>query len=242
MIVPQKMRAQFSDKEEFNEHFCLYRFEMIAPQRSLNEAGQYVIIEVGEGQNRAYSMCDRPDIDTSFEILVDHRPNGIGTNFLRNLKFGQVINFVGPLGQFYINPETDAQAIVLVATGSGVSPFKSMITDQLQLKNSSRPLTLIWGMRHDEDFFWLEDFYDIARSYSQFNFIPTVTQPSDIWDKNVGRVTDLIKDTQFTPQTDFYLCGRGEMIDEVANILAQKQIPSTRIFSEKFNQVSAPTS
>jgi CDP-4-dehydro-6-deoxyglucose reductase len=234
MIIPQKATAKLADKEELNSRFTWYRFELVNPLILPNEAGQYISIEIAPGEMRMYSMCDRPDVESSFEIIVDQQPGGTGVDFLRQLSFGQQVQVLGPLGKLTINAESDATTIVLVATGSGIAPFKSIVTDQLQIKNAPQTLVLLWGMRHDQELFWLEDFMAIQNSYPQFTFIPVISQPSTGWTLTTGHVTDFIQSTDFIPQTDFYLCGNRDMVDEVQKILADKKFSSERIHSEKF--------
>jgi NAD(P)H-flavin reductase len=240
MTNPQKMTAKLSTKEEYSHRYCLYRFELQAPHTIVNEAGQYVMLEVGEGQKRAYSMCDRPDIDSSFEILVDHEPNGVGVNFLRSLQFGQKVQLIGPLGALTVKPEWDqSEPLVLVATGSGIAPFKAIITDLLQIKKDPRPVQLYWGMRHDDDLFWLDDFQAIAAAYSQFEFIPLVSRPSDLWSGQTGRVTDYLHSAKIKTSARYLLCGRGEMLDEVKQILIAQNVDANRIVIEKFTTTPA---
>ena len=235
MTSPQKMTAKLAEKEEYSHRYCLYRFELLAPHKIANEAGQYVMLDVGEGQKRAYSMCDRPDIDSSFEILVDHEPGGVGVNFLRSLQFGQEVQLIAPLGGLTIKPEwSSSEPLVLIATGSGIAPFKAIVTDLLQIKKDLRPLQLYWGMRHDDDLFWLDDFTGIAVAYPQFQFVPLVSRPSDLWSGQTGRVTDYLRQIEVPASARYLLCGRGEMLDEVKQILIAKKIDPNRIVMEKF--------
>ena len=235
MIIPQKMKARLSDRQDYNDRYAQYRFELSEPFKLANEAGQYVMFKVADETMRAYSMADRPDVENSFEILVDHQPNGLGTNFLRNLKFGQEVEILAPLGQLTVKEEVTADTLVFIATGCGISPFKAIITDQLQLKKTPRKIVLLWGMRHDDELFWTEDFQSMQDAYENFTFLPLISRPSEDWAGETGRVTDFLRDTEFDASTHFYTCGAKCMVDEVHDILVNKGIEPNKIETERFH-------
>ncbi len=235
MIIPQKMKAKLASKEDYNQRFSLYRFELIQPYKIENLAGQYVLIQIDEKTTRAYSMCDRPDVNTSFELLVDHQPNGLGVNYLKNLSYGQEIDLIAPLGKLVIEDLSDIKHLFLVASGSGISPFRSQVTDLLQLRQTTIPLTLVWGMRSDADFFWLDDFLQMQRYFDNFTFIPTVSQPTPTWNLLTGRVTSWLESQTFPAKSQFLLCGNPSMINDSQAIIQQKGITLDHIVSEKFD-------
>lgn len=233
MEPPKQMTAKLSDRIIYNDRYCQYHFELVEPFKIHNQAGQYVMLQIDEKTMRAYSMCDRPDIDSSFEILVDQQPAGAGTTFLKNLPLGAEVKLMAPLGQLYVPTDSPAKQLILVATGSGISPFKAIVTDQLQLQNNPRPITLIWGMRHDSEFFWLDFFTDLAQNYPQLTFIPVVSQPSPDWALATGHVTDFVDKLDFT-DSQVLLCGNPKMIEANKALLEKHQLQPSQIIIEQF--------
>ncbi len=233
-ITPQKYQVRLSDRLDYNDRYSQYRFELVSPSTMDNQAGQYVLLQIDPKTARAYSMSDRPDITSSFELLVDHQPGGPGTTFLRQLEFGQEISAILPLGHFVIKNEPAADELIFLATGSGIAPIKSMLTDLLQNRAETRPLTLLWGMRHDQDFFWLDFFADLQKHYTNFNFVPVVSQPSPNWQLATGHITDYLEKLPLTLPTQFYLCGNQKMVTSVKEILQKKSIAPEFIITEQF--------
>lgn len=243
IIKPQKFKAALEEKIVWSDNYTEFHFELKTPAKILNYAGQYIMIDIpnpdGSGLplKRAYSMCDRPDVDHGFEILVATAGQGVGVRYLESLEFGEEIDCLGPLGTFHLeaaNPE--ATAYTFVATGAGIASIKSMITELLQAKKvHDKPVKLYWGMRHEDDFMWLKDFETIDRDYDNFEFLPTVSQPGDFWNGSTGRVTDLLRAEKPIEGTDFFVCGSPAMVSEVTKILTdQYQMPLTAIHREQF--------
>lgn len=235
MITPQKMQAKLANRLDFNERYSHYRFEMVSPFKMNNLAGQYVMIDVGQGQKRAYSMCDRPDVDSSFELLVDHRPGGIGTTYLKNLAFGQTIDFIAPLGDLVVDERADdAKMMVLLAGGCGIAPFRAILADQLQNKHDERSWLLLWAMEDDRQLFWQDDLMIIDKEFPNFKLVPIITKPSPDWQGQTGLITDFVANFSFPKPSQFYFCGCQEMIAALKEILAKKGVPAERLVSEKF--------
>ncbi len=234
MIPPKQVTAKLSEKTQYTDKFFGFEFELTHPHVMTFEAGQYVSIQVAPtGERRSYSICSTPAIDHSFELLVDISPNGLGANFLKNLKIGDEVNVLGPLGHFTLS-QSGESAIALVATGSGIAPLRSMILDLLQNKGDTRQITLYWGLRYAADMFWLEDLEDLAEKFSNFHFYPTLSQPAPEWTLSSGRVTDLLQVHKFTPKTGFYLCGNAPMMKDATNLLLAKGVESSYIHQESF--------
>ena len=94
-------------------------------------SGQYVQLVVPpygtikESVQRAYSMASRPGDSGRVELLIRLVPGGIATTYVHTaLKVGDRVELVGPFGDFRVR-DTPA-AMVCVAGGSGMAPFKSM--------------------------------------------------------------------------------------------------------------------
>lgn len=234
MTNPQEFTARLEDKQILNDKYCHFRFELLKPSRLEFQSGQYVSVVVDEhGTRRSYSICSRPDIGHGFELLLDMTPKGVGTQFFQNLRFGQEISLLAPMGQFIIS-DNDDQAIVFVATGSGIAPFRSMIFDLLQVRQDQRPITLYWGLRYVKDLFWENEFEELVENFKNFSFYPTISRPVPEWNLSTGRVTSLLEIHQFKEKTGFYLCGSTPMIEDCTKLLEAKGVEEKRIYYEKF--------
>lgn len=233
---PQKYIAKLEEKTELNSKFIQFHFELVEPHTIKFEAGQYVSIKVSErGDRRSYSICSSPDIDHGFELLVDMEPGGLGCQYLSSLNFGDPVEILAPMGIFTVDEKLGEQELVFVATGSGITPFRAMIFDQLQRKGDNRPISLYWGLRHAEHLFWTEDFEQLERTFSNFSFIPTLSQPPDDWPLSRGRVTEIFSAKEVNSNNvGYYLCGNDHMIKDMQTLLQEKGVKPENIHFEKF--------
>jgi ferredoxin-NADP reductase len=234
MIKPQEFTAKLEEKVVHNDKFIQLSFELVEPFQMQFAAGQYVSVKVAaDGTRRSYSICSRPDIDHGFELLVELIPNGVGSQFFDQLEYGETVSLLAPLGRFNIEPQP-VDELVFVATGSGVTPFRSMILDQLQLQQDSRPMTLFWGLRHVDYLFWQDEFMELAENFANFTFHPVISQPVPDWLLCRGRVTDCLSVHQLPENAAYYLCGSSQMIDDVSQLLIKKEVAQDNIHFEKF--------
>jgi ferredoxin-NADP reductase len=235
MQPPQQCVAKLADKIQFNEKFVHYTFEFTQPATIQFEAGQYVSIQVSDrGDRRSYSICHSPEVTHGFELLVDITPQGLGTKFLESMKFGDTLKALAPLGRFTVPIDPTEKALVFIATGSGIAPFRSMIVDQLQLKNDQRPMTLYWGLRNETQLFWQDEFEELMRLYPNFKFHPVISQAGEMWSLCRGRVTDCLSVHELPAEAGYFLCGNAPMIHDVVELLAKKGVANEHVHHEKF--------
>ena len=142
------------------------------------------------------------------------------------------MNFMGPLGIFTLDKASPRKKI-LIATGSGIAPFRAMIHDYLE-NGGSDDITLYWGLRYPEDIFWQEEFAVLSQKHPNFVFVLTLSQPIPNWQGKSGRVTAHLGEIQNPTASDFYLCGNKDMVDEVQDHLLAKSVPKEQIKSELF--------
>jgi benzoyl-CoA 2,3-dioxygenase component A len=49
---------------------------------------------------------------------------GLASNWLCDLEIGEIVNFVGPFGSTFLMPNDQDVDILMICTGTGVSPFR----------------------------------------------------------------------------------------------------------------------
>ena len=201
------------------------------------EAGQFITIKIADGQDgaclRAYSIASPPQ-NKNLDFIIKIIPNGRGSNWLNSLREGDEFEFIGPNGKFTFSLPSEKE-VLLIATGTGIVPFRSIIEDQIS-KNSTQSIHLVWGLRYEKDIFYSDIFEKIASTHKNFKLDITLSQPEATWSGHTGRVTDFLEKTTIDPAvTEIYLCGLKEMIDSVKNILIKKNIPEETIHFEKYD-------
>lgn len=240
MNKPQQFKAKVSEHILINEAFQYIQLELLEPYRMAFEAGQFVSIDIGGGERRSYSIASAPVNNHGVEICVDVTPGGKGSHFLKGLKPGDEVNFLGPMGQLVVAPQSLAAELVekkllLVATGSGIAPFRSMILDLLGEREDKREIRLYWGLRSVSDMFWVEDFRRLHKFHDNFDFTMCLSKPPKHWPLNAGHVTELIdQDIKFDANWGVYLCGNQHMIKDVSSLVEGKGVPKEQVHFERF--------
>lgn len=234
-MIPKKLFGKVEFKENLAGNNWLVRLGF---EEEINFIpGQYTSLKVSdEGMRRSYSVASLPGGRT-IDILIDVTPMGVGSKYILGLKVGDTVEVLGFLGRFTIDPAVlfEAKHMLFIATGTGVAPLKPMIEDLLYKKHYPGEVRLIWGMRHEEDLYWLKEMDNINRDFDNFKFDIVLSQPTEDWPGFKGHVGVLVDQlTQDWSTTLAYLCGSPEMIAETENQLKEKGVPEGQIYYEKY--------
>lgn len=235
-----KFTAQVAEHTLLAGKYQYVYFELIQPHRLHFDAGQYLLMSIpGGDEKKSYSIASMPDKDHGVEVLVDISPQGDGALYLGSLAPGDTVEFMAPVGQFVIDESNDAKEkekeLVFIATGSGISPVRSMLLDLLETKKDTRPMSLHWGLRYADELFWEEDLRRLDEYYDNFTFDIVLSRPPETWPLCRGRVTDCLRTHgQTWNEKGFYLCGSKAMIEDVKKLLVAKGVDEARIHNEKF--------
>ncbi len=181
---------------------------------------------------RAYSIASAPGNGNRFELCLNRVDDGAFSPHLFDLSPGDVVNMQPPLGTFTLRqPLRDS---LLVATGTGIAPFRSMLKAVLQA--DSPAFTLLFGVRHESHLLYHDEFEEMARRYPQFRFWPTLTQLGPDWAGRTGRVqAHLSEGIGERSDIDIYLCGLQPMVDDVRQILKGIGFDRKQIRYEKYD-------
>jgi ferredoxin-NADP reductase len=197
--------------------------------------GQFLSLTqtIGEDEiTRAYSIASPPD-GHHFALCANLVPGGHFSPFLFGMKPGDEIDFKGPYGAFILRrPVSDS---ILVATGTGIAPFRSMLQAKLA-EHADRQFTLVFGVRHEEGLLYHEEWVRMAREFANFRYLPTLTRPSESWAGHTGRVhayaLEVLGDRR---DVDVYVCGLREMVDELRSKLKELGVDRKRVIYEKYD-------
>lgn len=198
-------------------------------------AGQFVSLTRdihGKKITRAYSTAS-PAGGNRFELCLNLVEEGVFSPFLFGLEPGDLVDMKGPLGYFvWREPVSDS---ILVATGTGVAPFRGMLMEYLE-GGGERDVTLIFGVRHEESLLYRGEFEELERRYPNFHFRPTLTRPGPGWTGRTGRVQAHVMEALGERRDmDVYICGMKEMVEDVRSQLKAAGLDRKRIVVEKYD-------
>jgi Na+-transporting NADH:ubiquinone oxidoreductase subunit F len=201
--------------------------------------GQYMIFSIPGGSHparRSYSISTPPSDVRHFEVCVRAVAGGTGSNFIHRLRPGVSLTVEGPFGDFVLDEDSERN-IVMIATGTGIAPIKSMLMHLLE-QRSRRRVQLFFGLRHESDLFHTDLLRGLKAHYPGFEYRVILSRADpETWSGPRGRVTDLI-DQRIKPQdaanTEVYICGGRPMIESCVDRLRDLGFAEEAIKYERF--------
>ena len=185
-------------------------------------AGQYLVLSVpDERKAREYSIYSSEQ-DEFIELLIKEVNPGELSHELKYLKVGTKVQISGPYGYFILKDEVlqKKQPVIFVATGTGISPFHSII-----LSNPDLDYKILHGVRYKYEAYEKED-------YNAHRYQLCSSRENGIGYK--GRVTDFLAEHDIDKAALYYLCGNSAMIDQVIDMLEQRGLSPDQIKTEVF--------
>ncbi|NQZ82727.1 MAG: 2Fe-2S iron-sulfur cluster binding domain-containing protein [Colwellia sp.] len=205
---------------------------------------------------RSYSLAET-SLNTEeliFTIKIQSAPHnvtlpGVGSSYLCNLEQGELVDAIGPFEEFYAVNNSD-KTMVLLGAGSGMAPLKSLIAEQMAVKNSAenstgksdetvpRAIHFFYGARTQNDLLYAEYFDDLAEQHDLFNYYPVLSQANEDWTGEKGYIQQTLFQ-QFDGLGDvgnleFYLCGPQALMAETITLLKAKGVTDSAIKFDSF--------
>ena len=185
-------------------------------------AGQFFSIGIPKTIiNREYSVCSG-EKDVTIDFLIREVSDGILSKQLRLLKKNDEVKLLGPYGNFYLKNFDLEKKYIFIATGTGISPFMSLIKTYPNLNYN-----LYHGIRFKDD-----EIGDLPeKNYLKFISRDDVNLPGYY----KGRITNHFdKIVSNDKDSLVFLCGNSLMVTEIYDTLLQNKFKPENIFTEIF--------
>ena len=221
-------------------------FEREDGQPMLFEPGQWVNVTVPAASDptgefkRSYSFASAPDGSPSFDIAITRVQGGPVSTWLHAVEPGAVLPFSGPQG-FFTRPASGGPPSLMVATGTGVTPMRSMIRAAIASGAEAR-IVLLLGVRHEEDMLYAPEFFELARDNAFFRFETTLSQPQDSWSGRRGYVQGHVPElwqelaARGVAGPHAYVCGLRRMVGSVRDMLRRDlALPREAVHTERYD-------
>jgi ferredoxin-NADP reductase len=198
---------------------------------------------------RSYSVAtvsgDPANPAQQVEMAVSYVEGGAATQALSPMQVGDEIDASGPYGRFCLHDNDNNQRYLLIATGTGVTPYRAMLPqlEKIMLERSMK-VALLLGARTPEDLLYGEEFFEFAARVPGFRFFPCFsrsgrTEPRA--DDRQGYVQNLLAELKPNPIDDIaYLCGNPNMVDACFEALKAAGLPIPHIRREKYISPGQP--
>jgi len=224
--------------ERLADDVIVLHLKLPANERLQFLAGQYLEFLLRDGSRRSFSMANAPHDDELIQLHVRHVAGGQFTDHVfGKMKERDILRFEGPLGTFFLR-EDSAKPIVLVASGTGFAPIKSIVEHALH-KGVTRPMVLYWGGRRPKDLY-LNDLPQkwMAENPSNFRYVPVVSEalPEDQWTGRTGFVhRAVMEDFPDLSAHQVYACGVPVMVDAAKrDFTGECKLPEDEFFADSF--------
>lgn len=240
--MAQNFKIILQEKVSLTANTQHFRFIVDGLAHFAFKPGQFISlhIEAGDKEHRRnYSIANAPGTDNVLEIAMAYVPNGLASGILYNLRPGDSLNASGPYGQFVLKDEVLPQRYILIGTGTGITPYRSMLS-QLRSLMAVNPIevVILQGVRTADDLLYGGEFIEFAAHFVNAKFQACYSRELPANQQNYefsGYVQDQLQLLNIKPEGDIaYLCGNPHMVDAAFNRLMELGLDRTRIRREKY--------
>lgn len=205
----------------------IWEFRLRKPEGFAFKAGQFVLFDVplvdapSDVQTRAFSIASAPG-EKELLFVAKMKEGGRASRWIAEvLKEGTPVTLQGPFGAFILHPE-NPRDIVMIATSTGIAPFRSQLHDLLT-SNDARRIDLLFCVRSEEDLFWVEELESLAQHHERFTVHVTLSGGSPSWKGHRGRVQSIAHTTiADIAARQVFICGNPQMTLELKKICLEQ--------------------
>ncbi len=208
------------------------------PDWTGHEAGQHLDIRLtaddGYVAERSYSIASAPGEPVA--ITVERLEDGEVSPYLtEEVRPGDTFEIRGPIGGYFVWPGVDeASPLLLLAGGSGVVPFRSILRHRQRI-GAAVPVRLLYSARSLPDVIYRAEL-DMPRDGVEVIYTLTRQQPPG-WTGHTGRVTNALLQEVAWPASErpiTYVCGPTAFVEIVAAGLVDLGYQPDRIKTERY--------
>ncbi len=242
MIEDRSVACAITWRHDWAPH--LFSFRTTRPSGLGFVPGQFVRLGVdgldGARVFRAYSIASSPS-DDHFEFYSIVVPDGPFTQPLARLRIGDEIR-IDPTAYGFLRTDRFVQGrhLWLLATGTGIAPFRSMLADAAVWTRFDE-IVLVHSVRQRRELAYFDDFHEAAsrpRAGARLHYLPTLTD-DDVGGSSMarGRITAQLEDgaleqrigIPLTAQDSrLMICGNPSMIRETRALLGARGMTPVR--------------
>ena len=194
--------------------------------------------EDGYQAQRSYSIASEPERQGEIDLTVERIEAGEVSTYLHDvLAAGDRIEVRGPIGGYFIWDSGRPEPVLLVAGGSGVVPFMSMLRHH-QAAGLKTPVRLLYSARAFDDIIYFSELQRLHCPEEGIAIFHTLTRSQPAGWKGYHRRIDreMLAEVAgpLDPSLQAFICGPTRMVESAADELVQTGIPAAQIRTERF--------
>lgn len=164
---------------------------------------------------------------------------GVGSSYVFSLKPGDIVEGIGPFGDFHIKPTQ--REMVYIGGGAGMAPLRAHVSALLETEKTARKVSFWYGARSKQEIFYAEYFRELEQQHDNFDFHLVLSSPlpEDHWSGHEGFVHDVVLDQYLSlhrnpKAVEYYLCGPPMMIRACTTMLTALGVPASQVAYDEF--------
>lgn len=213
-------------------------------------AGKYLtVFETIEGMpvTRAYSISSSPEnsLEGKYVLTIKLVEGGLMSRYIFDTwEVGTQVEVSAPAGNFEYQPLRDAEKVICLAGGSGITPFISM-ANAIADGDEDFEMTLLYGSRNYESIIFRQELEELVSKCDKIKVVHVLSDEDAECSEGTekGFITaELIK--KYAPENEPYsvfLCGPQQMYAFVDKELEKLKLPKKYIRHEMFGEFHDPS-
>ena len=215
-------------------------------------AGKYLTVFETIGGlpvTRAYSISSAPKaaLEGRYELTVKRVDGGLMSQYiLQNWAVGTEVEVSAPSGNFEYQPLRDAETVVCLAGGSGITPFLSM-ANAIADGDEDFQMVLLYGSRSKDSILFFDELDALTKRTDKVKVVHVLSDPSAadaLPGAEAGFLTAALiqKYAPADAPYSIFLCGPQQMYAFVDKELEQLNLPRKCVRHEMFGEFHDPAS
>ena len=200
-------------------------------------AGQYLMIVLPTGEQVPYSIGSAPHalpVITLYIRVAD--PSSLANKVIEHIQSNKNILIKMPGGDCHLESGSfveDAENILLIAGGTGLSQMKSLYDSLIELDLKGH-VSLYWGLKTPHDMF-IKAWVEAAQDAHTFSLEVVVNEADETWQGRTGWLHEaVLKDHPDLSNSIAFISGSVGMVYGTLDRLALRGLTKENCFSDVF--------
>ena len=192
------------------------------------QPGQYVKVSAAALPANFFALASEPKPNGHLLELLVKRGSPLA-DALASSEAGATVEVSAPMGRGFPLDHARNKDVLLLATGSGISPIRSLIGALRAERHAYGDVTLYWGAKTPASFAYADEW--AAWERDGVRVVRTVSRPSEVeWSGPTGYVQTHLRDHEYARSVAF-LCGQKAMLEAAKAELGRRGMDAAAMFT-----------
>jgi CDP-4-dehydro-6-deoxyglucose reductase, E3 len=207
-------------------------------------AGQYVTLWRDEHSGRTYSLASLPSSDDTLNFQIKLIPGGVISSWVHDeLQVGDTVSIQGPAGDCFYTPGNAQQNLLLIGTGTGLSPLYGIVRDALDSGHTG-DIHLFHGALTPAGLYLHDKLVALEQQYANFHYHPCVLHAEENMPDNIvaGDISKIAHEIVPDPSGwRAFLCGDQGLVNSLRKQIFLAGCSMKDIYSDPFIFYQGPS-